>query len=188
MASSGTFSDVILGCRDEQRGALAAGEIASAPSTPKTCTISSHQLTIGDKASHETFGRFIETKYGKVDVLINNAGMAFKNADPTPFKEQCKPTIDVNFRGAAHFTEEILPLVRKGHDARIVNVASMAGHLSQLLIIAYSFLCSIFVGSKSLSTEQKMLTRIAVVTGANKGIGFHIAQHLASSGTFSDVT
>jgi NAD(P)-dependent dehydrogenase (short-subunit alcohol dehydrogenase family) len=58
--------------------------------------------------------------------------MAFKNADPTPFKGQCKPTLDVNFRGTFDFTEQMLPLVRKGHDARIVNVASGSGYLSQL--------------------------------------------------------
>ena len=38
----------------------------------------------------------------------------------------------MNFWGTVDFTEEMLPLVRKGTDARIVNVASMAGHLSQL--------------------------------------------------------
>ena len=58
----------------------------------------------------------MEEKYGHVDVLINNAGMAFKNADPTPFEQQCKPTLDVNFRGTYDFTEEILPLVRRGTD------------------------------------------------------------------------
>jgi len=132
LASSGKFSDVILGCRDEHRGALAAKEIAIDPTTSKSCNVSHRQLTIGDKSSHELFRNFIESKYGQVDVLINNAGMAFKIADPTPFKEQCRPTLDVNFRGTADFTNEILPLVRKGDDARIVNVASMAGHLSQL--------------------------------------------------------
>ncbi|KAL7532673.1 hypothetical protein ACHAXR_004777 [Thalassiosira sp. AJA248-18] len=132
LASSGKFSDVILGCRDEQRGAVAAKKIANSPSTSKSCTVSSQQLTIGDTNSHMSFGKFIKNSYGKVDVLINNAGVAFKNADPTPFSEQCKPTLDVNFRGTFDFTEEILPLVRKGRDARIVNVASMAGRISQL--------------------------------------------------------
>jgi len=89
-------------------------------------------LETGDKSSHESFRKEIEHKFGKVDVLVNNAAMAFKNADPTPFKEQCKPTIDINFRGTADFTEELLPLIRKGHDARIVNVASMSGRISQL--------------------------------------------------------
>ena len=130
LAGSGMFSDVILGCRDEQRGALAAREIANAPSN--RAFVYSLPLTIGDRASHSSFHKAIEERHGKVDVLINNAGMAFKNADPTPFKGQCKPTLDVNFKGTFDFTEQMLPLIRQGHDARIVNVASGSGYLSQL--------------------------------------------------------
>ena len=60
------------------------------------------------------------------------AGIAFKGADPTPFREQCRPTLAVNFWGTVDFTEEMLPLLRRGRDARMVNVASMAGRLAQL--------------------------------------------------------
>ena len=65
------------------------------------------------------------TKVGKVDVLINNAATAFKGSDPTPFEQQCKHNLAINFRGTVEFTEEMLPLVRKGEDARIVNVTSI---------------------------------------------------------------
>lgn len=133
LAISRQFTDVILGCRDRQRGESAVRDIASKlelESSP--CTVSYQQLTIGDKASHDAFRSAIESRYGKLDVLVNNAGIAFKGADPTPFKEQCIPTLGVNFWGTVDFTEEMLPLVRKGTDTRIVNVASMAGNLSQL--------------------------------------------------------
>ncbi|KAL9181977.1 hypothetical protein ACHAXT_012320 [Thalassiosira profunda] len=132
LACSGIFTDVILGCRNEQRGSVAANEIASNPNASRSCAVRYHQLTIGDKASHAAFAKFVEGSYGKVDVLVNNAGIAFKNADPTPFEQQCKPTLAVNFWGTVDFTEQMLPLVRKGRDARIVSVASMAGHLGQL--------------------------------------------------------
>jgi carbonyl reductase 1 len=65
-------------------------------------------------------------------VLVNNAGTAFKGADPTPFEKQTKPTLDVNFRGTVDLTEALLPLLRGGDDPRIVNVASMAGRLGQV--------------------------------------------------------
>ncbi|MGH7955066.1 MAG: SDR family NAD(P)-dependent oxidoreductase, partial [Gloeomargaritales cyanobacterium] len=41
-------------------------------------------------------------------------------------------TLDINFRGTVDLTEELLPLVRKSTDGRIVNVASMTGRLSQI--------------------------------------------------------
>ena len=51
-------------------------------------------------------------KHGRCDVLVNNAGIAFKDADPTPFAEQTKPTLDVNYRGTIALTKRLLPLRR----------------------------------------------------------------------------
>lgn len=129
LATSGIFSDVILACRDKSRGLRAVAEISS---LPNACKVACEPLTIGDTDSHQAFCDSIATQYDRIDVLVNNAGMAFKAADPTPFQGQCKPTLDVNFRGTVDFTEKMLPLVRRGDDARIVNVASMAGHLGQI--------------------------------------------------------
>lgn len=53
-------------------------------------------------------------------------------SDPTPFHLQTKPTLDVNYHGTVHLTQTLLPLLRKGTDARIVNVASMGGYLDQI--------------------------------------------------------
>jgi len=137
LAQSGHFSNVILGCRDETRGQNAVRDMVNelkkyANGNDNVAEISFLQLTIGVKSSHESFRKSVQDQYQKVDVLVNNAGMAFKGSDPTPFAQQCKPTLDVNFRGTFDFTEELLPLVRKGNDPRIVNVASMAGRLGQI--------------------------------------------------------
>ena len=55
-----------------------------------------------------------------------------KGPIPTPFHEQTKPTLDVNYRGTIHLTEQLLPLLKKGDDPRIVNVASMSGSLRKI--------------------------------------------------------
>mmetsp|Transcript_1702 Transcript_1702/g.4041 ORF Transcript_1702/g.4041 Transcript_1702/m.4041 type:complete len:290 (+) Transcript_1702:216-1085(+) len=134
LATSGLFGSVLLGCRDPARGQQAVADLQDqgkgriAPGTE----IKYLPLTVGDAESHESFRRTISESYGKLDLLVNNAGTAFKGADPTPFAQQCKPTIDINFRGTVDLTEALLPLLRKGSDPRIVNVASMSGHLSQL--------------------------------------------------------
>ena len=127
---SGLFQHVMLACRDAGRASAAVASIQA--QLPDGVQVSSAPLTLGDSKSHEDFAQMMEKKYGKVDVLVNNAGFAFKGADPTPFEQQTKPTLDINFRGTVDFTEKMLPLIKKGKDPRIVNVASMAGRLGQV--------------------------------------------------------
>lgn len=127
---SGLFQHIILACRDQNRATDAVESMRN--ELPSTVSVHSEQLTIGDHVSHVSFVTKMEQSFGKVDCLVNNAGFAFKGSDPTPFRDQTKPTLDINFRGTIDFTESMIPLLKKGSDPRIVNVASMAGRLSQV--------------------------------------------------------
>jgi len=122
LMSSGLFSTVIIGCRSEERGKAAAAELGT----------EFLPLDVGNAASTKAFAEAVAAKHGRLDVLVNNAAIAYKGSDPTPFAEQTKPTLDINYRGTMEVTQALLPLLRRGEDARIVNVASMAGKLSQL--------------------------------------------------------
>ena len=135
LGMSGLFEYLVLGCRDEKRGqeALASMTLLLPPTVKASCV----PLAIGDHKSHVAFKEKMDQLFdGSVDVLVNNAGTAFKGNDPTPFAEQTKPTLDVNYRGTVDFTQEMLPLLRKAGkktgNARIVTVASMSGKLSQV--------------------------------------------------------
>jgi carbonyl reductase 1 len=127
---SGLFQHICLACRDLQRTQEAVESLQQ--QLPPEVIVSSAPLMLGDQQSHQILAQTLQERYGKIDVLVNNAAMAYKQADPTPFREQCSPTLDVNFRGTCDLTEQLLPLLRKGTDARIVNVASMAGRLGQV--------------------------------------------------------
>jgi carbonyl reductase 1 len=131
------FETVILGCRDSIRGQQAVESIRQHDALPPGVRPHFEPLTIGDHGSHVAFRKQMEDRFGgSVDVLVNNAAIAFKGSDPTPFEGQTKPTLDINFRGTVDFTEQMLPLLRKAASsngsARIVNMASMAGRLSQV--------------------------------------------------------
>ena len=102
-------------------------------SSSSNVKIHSLPLIVGNDHSQTEFCKRLETEFGGVvDVLVNNAGFAYKGSDPTPFKGQTAKTFETNYYGLVTFTQQMLPLLRKGTDARIVNVASMAGYLTQV--------------------------------------------------------
>ncbi|KAG8450357.1 hypothetical protein GDO86_002852 [Hymenochirus boettgeri] len=81
-----------------------------------------HQLDINDMQSIRTLRDFMKKKYGGIDVLINNAGIAFKAADRTPFGIQAETTLKTNFFATRDVSNELLPLI-KPH-GRVVNISS----------------------------------------------------------------
>lgn len=62
-----------------------------------------------------------------IDVLVNNAGLAFKRAATEPFAEQARITVNTNFTGTLNVTKALLPLMRP--HGRIVMVSSRVGNL-----------------------------------------------------------
>lgn len=112
----------ILACRNIEAAKAAAVDIGGD-------NLDVRQLDIASKESIESFMENLMRDYHHVDILINNAGMAFKGSDPTPFEQQARPTVSTNYFGTLLLTEKIMPLLQKSSSARIVNVASQAGSL-----------------------------------------------------------
>ncbi|ERE66464.1 carbonyl reductase 2 [Cricetulus griseus] len=92
------------------------------PQRPKGICIE-RQLDIDHLQSIRALRDFLLKEYGGLDVLISNAGIAFKNDDPTPFYIQAEVTMKTNFFGTQDVSIELLPLIKpKG---RVVNVSRM---------------------------------------------------------------
>lgn len=114
---------VYLTSRDEGRGKAAVSELNKEELSPKY-----HQLDITDKKSIEVFRDYIKEKYGGIDVLVNNAAIAFKNDAKEPAAVQAEETLRINYFSVLMTCEILFPLLRNG--ARVVNVSSSCGHLS----------------------------------------------------------
>jgi len=115
---------VVLCSRDTGRGEAARERLVKAGVKNVHCA----QLDITEKKSVRDFTALMQRKFGAVDVLINNAAIAFKAKDPTPFQKQARPTIAVNTIATIAFTEKMIALLEKSvSGARIVNVASQSG-------------------------------------------------------------
>lgn len=87
-----------------------------------------HQLDIDNQESISNFAKFIRDTYGGLDILVNNAAIAYKAADETPFAVQAVNTIRINFTATLNLCNALFPLLRP--HARVVNVSSRAGLLN----------------------------------------------------------
>ncbi|XP_069927954.1 carbonyl reductase [NADPH] 1 isoform X2 [Oryctolagus cuniculus] len=110
--------DVVLTARDEARGRVAVQQLQAEGLSPRF-----HQLDITDLQSIRALHDFLRKEYGGLDVLVNNAGIAFQAADITPFHIQAEVTMKTNFDGTRDVCTELLPLMRPG--GRVVNVSSL---------------------------------------------------------------
>lgn len=69
----------------------------------------------------------LQTREGRVDALVNNAGHAFVGAIEETGLDEAKAQLETNFFGAMRMMLAVLPLMRAQNAGRIVNVSSLAG-------------------------------------------------------------
>ena len=94
------------------------------------------QLDVDNDAEIQSAFEFIHNKYGKLDILINNAGIQVEHGDwgvnntPTISEKALRETFDTNFFQVVKLTNTLLPLIRKSEAGRIVNLSSILGSLT----------------------------------------------------------
>ena len=94
------------------------------------------QLDVDNDAEIQSAFEFIHNKYGKLDILINNAGIQVEHGDwgvnntPTISEKALRETFDTNFFQVVKLTNTLLPLIRKSAAGRIVNLSSILGSLT----------------------------------------------------------
>ena len=124
---------IYLTARNEERGKAALDSINQDPQLKSAKALRSHggladikylPLDIDSQQSIKDFATAVkEENPDGIDFLINNAGIALDGFD----KNVVKKTLHCNYFGTLEATQLLLPHIRDG--GRLVNVASMAGHL-----------------------------------------------------------
>ncbi|HLO52078.1 MAG TPA: SDR family oxidoreductase, partial [Kamptonema sp.] len=81
-----------------------------------------------DRAQVESLAQETLTTYGRIDVLINNAGLMPLSPLDQVKVEEWDRTIDVNIKGVLYGIAAVLPIMRQQKSGHIINVSSVAGH------------------------------------------------------------
>lgn len=87
------------------------------------------QLDLLDKEGIEGAIEYLVKKEGRIDVLINNAGMGITGPIEETETEEMRKVFDTNFFGTIDVIQAVLPVMRKQSSGLIMNVTSIAGYM-----------------------------------------------------------
>ena len=115
---SGQGVTVVIGSRDEERGRAAAEGLEG--------NVHPHQLDVADAGSVDRMAAFLEDRFGRLDVLVNNAAIANDDGQSgvDADLDRVKEALEANLFGAWRLCEVAIPLMRRNGYGRIVNVST----------------------------------------------------------------
>lgn len=122
---------VLLGARDAERGNAAAESLRAKGAD-------AHLIVI-DLVSEDSLAQAVtqvDSQWGRLDLLVNNAGVNYEFASQTrPAAVDLatlKATFETNVFGVFSAIQQFLPLLKRSADARVINVSSTLGSLTSL--------------------------------------------------------
>ena len=111
---------VVLGSRDPQRGQSAADALSSEGIDAYTV-----KLEVTEAADREAALVFLQEQFGRLDVLVNNAGVMLESEGISP--DVLSRTYDANVIAPYFLTESLLPLLKAAPAGRVVHQSSALG-------------------------------------------------------------
>ncbi|GAA1185844.1 SDR family oxidoreductase [Streptomyces hebeiensis] len=119
---------VYLGARDEERGRTAERELREGGLDARCL-----RLDVTDESTVGLAAKRIEEESGRLDVLVNNAGVGSSSHVPSRTSaDEVRQTFETNVFGVVTVINALLPLLRRSDAGRIVNISSMLGSLTAL--------------------------------------------------------
>jgi NAD(P)-dependent dehydrogenase (short-subunit alcohol dehydrogenase family) len=146
---------ILIGARDRDRGQTAVANLRSEGFAARYV-----RIDLTDLATISSAATDIEAQEGRLDILINNAGIT-SSGDGSPGAatlEAVRRTFDTNFFGTLAVTQAMLPLLKRSCSGRIVNVSSGLGSLTQIGDPKSEFSSFRFIGYGASKAALNMLT------------------------------
>jgi len=116
-------------------GARGAGKGKAAVEKLRKEGIDAHaiEIDVTDPASIKSAAGQVERDFGRLDILINNAGVMLDDKEKKPSEQSLdvwRKTFDANLFGLILTTQAFLPLLRRSEAGRIVNLSSILGSIT----------------------------------------------------------
>ena len=122
--------------------------------TAEGCRVMVRQADVADKAAVDAMVRDIETTFGPVSLLVNNAGITSQCLFQDVTSEMWRRHFAVNVDGAYHTTQAVLPHMLHEHEGCIVNISSIWGLRGASCEAVYSATKHALIGlTRSLAAE-----------------------------------
>jgi NAD(P)-dependent dehydrogenase (short-subunit alcohol dehydrogenase family) len=126
----------VLGVRNPEKGASAAKQLEAEGFRAEVV-----RVDVADASTYAGAYDYLEKRHGKLDILINNAGIRREGGKlggsapegsqtESPAMKILRETFETNFFGTVALTQCLLPLIRKAPAGRIVNLSSVLGSLT----------------------------------------------------------
>jgi NAD(P)-dependent dehydrogenase (short-subunit alcohol dehydrogenase family) len=127
---------VVIGSRDEANGRAAADKLKAEGIEE----VEAVRFDVTRFEDHAEIARHLEGRYGKLDMLVNKAGVLLDDSDlegpggfnttSTVTPDVLRRTFETNFFAVVALTQTLLPLIRKSPAGRIVNLSSVLASLA----------------------------------------------------------
>jgi NADP-dependent 3-hydroxy acid dehydrogenase YdfG len=124
---------------------------------------------VADEAQVKNMVQTAHAKYGRVDILVNDAGVAIPGSIDGADTEEWRSMVNINLLGLMYATHSVLPIMKTQKQGHIVNVSSVAGRTARAGYAVYSA-TKWGVGAFSEALRQEVLKDNIRVTIIEPGL------------------
>ncbi len=164
---------VVMGARRTERLETLAAELTKAGHVAKAV-----KLDVADRKSFAAFVAAAKEAFGRVDVLVNNAGVMPLSPFSALKVDEWETTIDTNVKGVLYGIAETLPIFEAQGTGHVINLSSIGGHFAYAgagVYCASKF--AVWAISDSLRQEYKNLRVTTISPGVTTSELAHTITH-----------